>query len=135
MIQLTFILARGCLYNVWRDPSESHDLWEQGIKIGTLLTSRLRALWARQVPRSPPTIDDRANPENFGFRWLPWLNDSVTNDIQNDTATNQNVVGRDNPFLMTSNNSAISDRTVASVIGCDNTTTIANFLCILRSVF
>lgn len=87
------------------------------------------------MPRAPPTIDDRANPANFGYRWSPWLNDSVVSDVQNDTAINQSVSGRDSPFLMTSNNSVVSDRTVASVIGCDNTTTIANFLCILKSVF
>ncbi|XP_045765789.1 arylsulfatase B-like [Maniola jurtina] len=125
---------QGCLYNVRQDPSESHDLWERYTKVANLLKSRLRALWAMRVRRAPVVIDERANPANFGYRWLPWLNDTVLSDNQNDTPSTQSVIASETPSLLPSNSSAPSDRTVASVIGCDNPTGFMNFLCILRSV-
>ncbi|XP_069358173.1 arylsulfatase B-like isoform X2 [Maniola hyperantus] len=125
--------TRGCLYNVLQDPSEGHDLWERGIKVATLLTSRLRALWSQRVRRVPTVIDPRSDPANFGYRWLPWLNDTVLSDNQNDTTSTQSVSASEQSLLPNSN-SAPSDRTVASVIGCDNPTGFMNFLCVLRSV-
>ncbi|CAH2247261.1 jg15455 [Pararge aegeria aegeria] len=101
--------SRGCLYNVKQDPTERHDLWGRGSKITAILTSKLRALWSMHVRRGPVVIDERANPMNFGYRWMPWLNDTVLGD--NQTTTTQNG---QNPFLELSNSSASSDRTVAS---------------------
>ncbi|CAH2105719.1 unnamed protein product [Euphydryas editha] len=127
---------RGCLYNVRRDPTESHDLWLRAPKIGVTLTKRVSALFAMQRRRGPLALDDRSDPANFGYRWLPWLNDTSPGDA-NDTNSVTNVGPNeievkfiDSPAI---NSTGVT--TVASVIGCDRTTGFINLLCLLRTVF
>ncbi|XP_045446680.1 arylsulfatase B-like [Melitaea cinxia] len=73
-------LVRGCLYNVRQDPSESHDLWSHNNKIAVMLTKRVNALVAMQQKRKVFELDARSNPANFGYIWLPWLNDTMVGD-------------------------------------------------------
>ncbi|XP_041970965.1 arylsulfatase B-like [Aricia agestis] len=116
--------SRGCLYNVVRDPSESHNLWDRGTKIAALLTSKLRTFWTAQQRRTPLDLHDRADPANFNYRWMPWLNDSIvgvkeeTNNIESNRSSNSN---------------STLDKTVAQVVGCEAVSGFRNFLCLLRS--
>ncbi|XP_050343294.1 arylsulfatase B-like isoform X2 [Nymphalis io] len=121
--------TRGCLYNVRQDPSESHDLWSRGTKIAALLTSRLRALWSMQLRRGPPALDARADPANFDYIWLPWLNDTMPGD-SNNTNSGTNIT-TNNPVNISDLN---NNRTVPSVVGCDGATVFRNLLCLLKSV-
>lgn len=119
------ILARGCLYNVRRDPSESHDLWNKANKIAVLLTSRLRSLWAMQKRKSPPNLQIQGDPVNFDFVWTPWIFSESENDIINGQVTSRQFSGLQNGRNIT----------VAGLINCDRESGFSNLLCLLRSVF
>ncbi|XP_052740681.1 arylsulfatase B-like isoform X2 [Bicyclus anynana] len=125
--------TKGCLYNVLQDPSESHDLWNRGAKINAVLTSKLRELWSMQLRRGPSVRDERSNPANFGYRWIPWLNDTELDG--NQTTTSQNGIDSRTPFLVSSSNGAVTEKSFDSVVGCDHTTGFSNFLCQLTSSF
>ncbi|KAF9801096.1 hypothetical protein SFRURICE_019258 [Spodoptera frugiperda] len=126
--------TRGCLYNVRQDPTESRDLWTRANKIATLLTSRLRALWSSQLRRGPLRLQEAADPANNHYVWHPWIccNETRTNSVTNDKKTIDNF-----DFSFNFNQERIVNRntTLASVINCDRTTGLRNFLCILRSIF
>ncbi|CAG9559969.1 unnamed protein product [Danaus chrysippus] len=129
---------RGCLYNVKLDPSESHDLWSRGTKITDILWSRLRTLWSMQLKRGPAMIDPRADPENFGYRWLPWLNDSSPVMTLNDTNVSKTEMGSnfsENYKIMPNSDGSSNGKTVATPVNCQDVKGLRNFLCILRSVF
>ncbi|XP_028175742.1 arylsulfatase B-like isoform X3 [Ostrinia furnacalis] len=127
--------TRGCLFNVRRDPTESHDLWNIANKIAVLLTSRLRALWAMQNRRGPPNLQAQGDPVNFDFVWTPWLINGSDN-LTNATSNNVNRTSTD-LFSSRQMSGAVSSRnsTVANVINCDGESGLRNFLCILRTVF
>ncbi|XP_061377612.1 arylsulfatase B-like isoform X1 [Danaus plexippus] len=129
---------RGCLYNVKRDPSESHDLWSRGTKITDLLWSRLKNLWSMQLRRGPVTIDPRADPANFGYRWMPWLNDSLPANTLNNTNSSKNEIASNlsEKYYIVPNSDGSSDgKTVTTTVNCQDVKGFRNFLCILRSVF
>lgn len=71
------VTAKGCLFNIRRDPAEKHDLWQKANTIATRLSNRLRALWAQQVIVAHGVIEPAADPANFGYTWMPWLDSSV----------------------------------------------------------
>lgn len=124
------ISAKGCLFNVRQDPAERHDLWQRASKIAILLTSRLRALWAQQLRRERVIIDPAANPANFGYRWMPWMDRSNESSLltpkQSNNFSDGNQISRLNTI-------SYQGTTIAGQISCDGP--IRNFLCILRSVF
>lgn len=126
------ISVKGCLFNVRRDPEEKHDLWQRANKIATLLTSRLRGLWAQQLKREPSVSDPAANPSNFGYRWMPWM---VNFDDKPSTTFRQpHVVFNSNqisPRLI--NQISNHGTTIAGQIACEGP--YRNFLCILKSIF
>lgn len=113
--------ARGCLFNIARDPTESHDLWLRANNIAALLTSRLRALWSQQRRRGPSNIQSQADPANFNYVWTPWVNQNSGPNITAEINTKQIA---NNP-----NNS-----TIAIVVNCNGTVGIRNFLCVLKSI-
>ncbi|XP_075971685.1 arylsulfatase B-like [Anticarsia gemmatalis] len=131
--------TRGCLYNVRRDPSESHDLWARAGKIATLLTSRLRGLWASQRRRGPANLNAQADPANFNYVWSPWIiqpKDNNTRDVLRVKPLDKKQTENIN-FSLNFNQRKTGNKntTVAAVINCDGTTGLRNFLCILKSVF
>ncbi|XP_031766684.2 arylsulfatase B-like [Galleria mellonella] len=70
--------AKGCLYNITADPTESNDLWNNLPDLVRHLTLRLRTLWADMVPRRQPQLDPKANPSFHNYIWYPWVeNDEV----------------------------------------------------------
>ncbi|CAH0605798.1 unnamed protein product [Chrysodeixis includens] len=129
-------LTRGCLFNVRLDPTESHDLWDRANNIATLLTSRLRGLWATQLRRGMPKLDEAAQPSNYNYVWTPWL---IQSNRTLNKARNPNNKGSEN-FNLSLNFSQQktvnkNTATVAASISCDGTTGLRNFLCLLRNVF
>ncbi|XP_038220084.1 arylsulfatase B-like [Zerene cesonia] len=123
--------TRGCLYNVQKDPSESHNLWSRGQKITTLLTIRLRALWSELLRRGSTKLDDESDPANFNYIWLPWIDN---NTISTNEATKSSGSVRNANLLSYSSN--LYNYTLSSnVTGCECTHGFRNFLCLLRSVF
>ncbi|KAI8424447.1 hypothetical protein MSG28_002935 [Choristoneura fumiferana] len=106
--------TRGCLYNVVRDPTESHDLWLRANNIAALLTSRLRALWAQQLRRGPSNIQSQADPANFNYVWTPWLDQNSRTNVTAELKTK--------PIANKPNNS-----TIAIVVNCNGTVGIRNF--------
>lgn len=120
------ISVRGCLYNVRRDPSESHDLWQRAPNIAALLTARLRGLWAQQLRRGPIDYRNESDPANYGYVWTPWINEFSNNVIPIDRNINN---------LNFSLNYSVNKTTQANAINCNGTTGFRNFLCLLRSVF
>nr|XP_049694929.1 arylsulfatase B [Helicoverpa armigera] len=113
--------TRGCLFNVRRDPSESHDLWNRAGKIATLLTSRLRGLWATQQRRGTPRLNVAADPANYNYVWTPWLTqNNVTNQINANTNTNDGRINNFNlSFDFSQQKTGNKNTTVAAVINCD----------------
>ncbi|CAB3238845.1 unnamed protein product [Arctia plantaginis] len=115
--------TRGCLFNVRRDPSEGHDLWARASKIATLLTSRLRGLWAFQQRRGALNLNIQSDPANFNYVWSPWL----TQQRANNTIVNLKVKPLDkkktDKFNLAINfnqrRSGNRNTTVAAVINCD----------------
>lgn len=124
----TFLSARGCLFNVRRDPSESHDLWNRATKIAALLTSRLRALWSMQQRRGPPNLRNESDPANFGYIWQPYITD---NDI--DKIDSLNFLNFSLNYSVNKTSNRVS--TQAAPINCNGTSGIRNFLCILKNVY
>ncbi|XP_049869903.1 arylsulfatase B-like isoform X1 [Pectinophora gossypiella] len=131
--------TRGCLFNIRRDPGERHDLWQRANKIATLLTSRLRGLWAQQMRRGPTNLAQASDPANFGYRWMPWVDNEIGNITElfstrpkAQNRTNRTQFGR---FSTIFNNNTSRNTTIAGQINCDGPMYIRNFLCILRSVF
>lgn len=123
--------ARGCLFNVRRDPSESHDLWNRATKIAVLLTARLRGLWAQQSRRGPPNLRNESDPALFGYNWQPWINEATNNVIP----IEKKVDSLNLSIKVSSNRTGNRETTHAAAINCNGTTGIRNFLCILKSVF
>ncbi|XP_047984265.1 arylsulfatase B-like isoform X3 [Leguminivora glycinivorella] len=116
--------SRGCLFNIARDPSESHNLWPQATNIAALLTSRLRALWAQQMARGPLRLDTAADPENFDYFWTPWI--GLTADINSNNEVIEGIVAKTGP--------SSTNTTLAVMVNCNGTVGIRNFLCILRTI-
>lgn len=65
--------AKGCLYNIRVDPSESHDLWESAPNITKTLAAKLLKFWNEQIPRKKIIIDPRSDPAKTNHIWLPWI--------------------------------------------------------------
>ncbi|KAJ8727644.1 hypothetical protein PYW07_001763 [Mythimna separata] len=65
--------AKGCLYDLSVDPTETNDLWPSHPELVHHMVLRLRVYWAALNPRQRPTPDPRANPALHDFIWLPWL--------------------------------------------------------------
>lgn len=129
LLNINFYLSvRGCLFNVRRDPSESHDLWYRAPKIAALLTSRLRGLWAMQLRRGPLALRNESDPANFGYIWEPFI---TGNEI--DTVDNLNSLNFSLNYSVNKTGNRFS--TQAAPVNCNGTTGIQNFLCILKSVF
>lgn len=134
-----FFSARGCLFNIRRDPTESHDLWTRASKIATLLTSRLRGLWAMQKRRGNLNLNIEADPANFDYVWTPWLSRSSRNTSRVDLSVrpldgkrNENI---NFSFNFNQQRSGVRNTTVAAAVNCDGMTGLRNFLCVLKSVF
>ncbi|XP_063619265.1 arylsulfatase B-like [Cydia splendana] len=117
--------TQGCLFNIVRDPTESHNLWTQASNIAALLTSRLRALWATQMRRGPVILQPQADPANFNYFWMPWV-DQATN-------VTARLRGEIN-ITKTEPNADSTNTTVAIMVNCNGTVGIRNFLCILRTI-
>lgn len=89
-----------------------------------------------QQRRGPIALDARSDPANFGYRWVPWLNDTMADG--NNVINSVNNVGQNEIEVKFLDNLAFNNtgvKTVASVIGCDRTTGFRNLLCLLRAVF
>ncbi|KAJ8733210.1 hypothetical protein PYW08_001508 [Mythimna loreyi] len=129
--------TRGCLYNVRRDPMESNNLWGKANKIATLLTSRLRALWASQLRRGPVKLDIASDPSNFNYVWTPWIINNTTRGNNNSRPKPNDKRTENLNFSFNFNQQTTGNRntTVAAVVNCEGTTGLKNFLCILKSVF
>ncbi|XP_068631127.1 arylsulfatase B-like [Battus philenor] len=133
--------TRGCLFNIPQDPSERRDLWEKEKTIANTLTSRLRNLWQMQQRRGPPALSLDADPANYNYTWMPWINN--LQNIRNKTeafSINNSDVNRKSVFSTTNLqfgdiNSNVQNITIAAVVNCEGATLIRNLLCILRSVF
>lgn len=125
------------MYNVRQDPSESHDLWSRGPKVAALLISRLQALWAMQMRRGPTPLDARADPANFEYRWVPWLNDTdpVVNNTSNGNPSLNNINFEAVELNRVRNTSSSNIPTADTVRSCESTYGFRNLLCILSSVF
>ncbi|XP_059046112.1 arylsulfatase B-like [Achroia grisella] len=65
--------AKGCLFNITADPSETNDLWNSLPELVRHMTLRLRILWMEMIPRRQPESDSRANPSNRNYIWYPWV--------------------------------------------------------------
>lgn len=109
--------ARGCLYNVKKDPSESHDLWLRGQKIISMIILRLRSLWAQVRRRGPTELNIDADPANHDYIWLTWLNNATQNSVNDKIA--QLITKNYDPF---------------NVAGCECVNSWQNFLCVIRSM-
>ncbi|CAH4035540.1 unnamed protein product [Pieris brassicae] len=105
---------RGCLYNLKKDPAESHDLWLRGQKIVSLMTMRLRSFWSQMVRRGPTELNMDADPALHNYVWLTWLN----NVTQESPLNEKEFYKYATPFNM----------------GCECAKSWQNFLCIIRSV-
>ncbi|XP_045494398.1 arylsulfatase B-like isoform X1 [Colias croceus] len=122
--------TRGCLYNVQKDPSESHNLWSRGQKITALLTIRLRALWSDLLRRGAPKLDDEADPANYNYIWLPWIDSNTsTNELSNYSGSVRNA------NLLTYSSNLYNYTLASNITGCESTHGFRNFICLLRSVF
>ncbi|CAF4812307.1 unnamed protein product [Pieris macdunnoughi] len=84
--------TRGCLYNLKKDPAESHDLWLRGQKIVYLMTMRLRSLWSQIVRRGPTKLNLDADPASHNYIWLTWLN-----NVTQETPLNEKDFFKDAP--------------------------------------
>lgn len=129
--------TRGCLFNVRRDPSERHDLWSRASKIATLLTSRLRGLWASQQRRGAVNLRVEADPANFNYVWTPWLQrrENNTENLRVKPIDRKNTNNINLSINFNQQTTGNKSSTTAAVINCDGTTGLRNFLCVLRSVF
>lgn len=121
-----FFSARGCLFNVRRDPSESHDLWNRASKIAALLTSRLQGLWSFQKKRGPLALRNESDPVNFGYTWEPFVTE---NEI--DTIDSLNFLNLSLNYSTNQTGNIIS--TQANAVSCNGTYGIQNFLCLLKN--
>lgn len=137
------VVVQGCLYNIRKDPAESHNLWSRAGKIALLLTSRLRALWAAQSRRGKLALDVAADPANYNYTWMPWIKDvnydeeeyfelNNYNSLLTDSKQGESTATHKLVYPQISNNKG---STVASPVNCNETVGIRHFLCILRSVF
>lgn len=91
-----------------------------------------------QLRRGPVTIDPRADPANFGYRWMPWLNDSLPANTLNNTNSSKNEIASNfsEKYYIVPNSDGSSDgKTVTTTVNCQDVKGFRNFLCILRSVF
>ncbi|CAF4812318.1 unnamed protein product [Pieris macdunnoughi] len=84
--------TRGCLYNLKKDPAESHDLWLRGQKIVSLMTMRLRSLWSQMVRRGPTKLNIDADPASHNYICLTWLN-----NVTQESPLNEKVVYKGAP--------------------------------------
>ncbi|XP_013139142.1 PREDICTED: arylsulfatase B-like isoform X2 [Papilio polytes] len=125
-------LTRGCLYNVREDPGERNDLWQRENGIATRLINRLRELWALQMRRGPPALSDAADPANFNYIWMPWIKSNCTTSGIPDNS-NKNTVSYLN--FDEGKRNDVKNIPFPTVVNCESTTILKNFLCILRSVF
>ncbi|XP_021202268.1 arylsulfatase B [Bombyx mori] len=123
-------LTRGCLFNLRKDPSESHDLWQEANKIAMLLTSRLRGLWAMQLRRGPTNLRNESDPAKFGYTWTPYVKNKDITKVPVQKISNLNL-----SIDISGNRTSTKDTTKASAVNCDGITGIRNFLCLLQSVF
>lgn len=57
-----------------------------------MLTKRINALVAMQQKREVFALDARSDPANFGYIWLPWLNDTMVGDATDISYDLKNVV-------------------------------------------
>ncbi|KAL4707909.1 hypothetical protein ACJJTC_013700 [Scirpophaga incertulas] len=110
---------KGCLFNIRRDPTESHDLWSRASNIAMLLTSRLRGLWASQLRRGPANLQIESDPVYFNYIWTPWIS-NYSMGVKPKSARIRTIQ---------------SATTEADIFNCNRTSGIRNFFCILRSVF
>ncbi|XP_063824164.1 arylsulfatase B-like isoform X2 [Ostrinia nubilalis] len=94
---------RGCLFNVRRDPIESHDLWDKEHKVAVTLTKRVLGLWAMQDKRGPTNIQVQADPANFDYVWTPWIHDGSEGNSgtqSNRNSTSESLANCDNKRLL-----------------------------------
>ncbi|CAK1546051.1 unnamed protein product [Leptosia nina] len=115
-------LIRGCLYNVKKDPQESHDLWPRGQKIAANMMARLRVLWSQLRRRGPTALSIEADPSNYNYVWLPWVKNS--SELNSGTE-----------YQNTGNYMFRNDLRFPVVVGCECTYGFQNILCVLRSMF
>ena len=62
-----------CLFNVADDPCEYVDLAKNESELVESMLKRLEGFKETMVPTRNQPLDPKANPNNFGGVWSPWV--------------------------------------------------------------
>ncbi|RVE43405.1 hypothetical protein evm_011942 [Chilo suppressalis] len=71
--------AKGCLFNISSDPTESNDLWTMFPDVVRRMSLRLRTLWTELKARRQPQSDPRADPSLRNYTWYEWIKNEELN--------------------------------------------------------
>lgn len=82
--------------------------------------------------RGPPALSDAADPANFNYIWMPWIKSNCTTSGIPDNS-NKNTISYLN--FDEGKRNDVKNIPFPTVVNCESTTILKNFLCILRSVF